>query len=426
MSRRIALNFCWIVAVLFTPWSHGEDWPTFRGASRTAISPDVGLLDKWDSSGPKLLWTAAGAGSGYAGPSVADGAAYTLGDNPSNANAKGQYLTSYDLQTGKQRWSLQVGPVWLGHPGQRSWNGARCTPTIDGDRVYVLNANGTLYCASTSGQEFWKLSLTDDLGGTKHDSWGYSESPLVDGNALIVTPGGEKATMVALDKKSGELIWKCSRPKDVGAGHSSVVISHVGGKKIYVQNTANGPMGVDAQSGKLLWTYQIDAPIAFIPSPIVKDDLVFTVAGYGTGGALLKQIVDDGGNVSVKELYGLNRDLVNKHGGVVLVGDYLYAGREDSNQVYCADLMTGEVKWRKRGSGKGSTSVIAADGKLFLRFQNGVVALAKATPAGYEEISSFQTPSPDDDRLPSWAHPVIVDGKLLLREDDAILCYDIK
>jgi outer membrane protein assembly factor BamB len=404
----------------------GQDWPTFRGADRTAVSPETGLLDRWGRSGPKLLWSSKGAGSGYASPAVADGKVYTIGDAPSTARDGDQYLSCYDFKNGRQLWSTKTGPAWIGHPGQPAWNGARCTPTIDEDRVYALNANGTLYCLTTAGQHVWQKSLTDELGGKKHDSWGYSESPLIDGRLLVCTPGGSDATMVALDKMTGELIWSCSRPRDVGAGHSSVVISQIGGKKVYVQNTGGGPMGVDAQTGQLLWSYDIAPPVAFIPTPIIKDDLVLSVAGYGTGGALLRQVSGDDGRISIKEVYGLNRELDNKHGGLILVGDHLFGGRQDRNQLFCAELLTGEVVWRERGSGSGSTSVIAADGKLFVRFQDGVVALAKASTSGYDEISSFRTPGSGEGKLPSWAHPVIVDGKLLLREDDAIHCYNIK
>lgn len=185
-------------------------------------------------------------------------------------------------------------------------------------------------------------------------------------------------------------------------------------------------MGVDAKTGELLWTYDIAPPTAFIPSPVVKGDYVLSVAGYNTGGALLQQVAGADGKISVKEVYGLKKSLDNKHGGVILVGDYLYAGATDKNQVYCAEMITGKEQWLERGSGSGSTSVIAADGKLFVRYANGVVALSKLDPAGFKEVSKFTTPGSGDANFPSWAHPVIANGQLLLREADAILCYDIK
>jgi outer membrane protein assembly factor BamB len=399
-----------------------EDWPTFRGVSRTAVAPDTNLLDRWPEDGPQLLWTAKGAGRGYASPAIYQGRIYTLGDNLSTAEDKDEYLTCFSAEDGSQIWKSKTGPAW--NSGNDTWQGSRSTPTANGDHVWVISPFGKLVCAKISdGSIVWERSLLDDLGGKKRDSWGYSESPLIDGNKVICTPGGPKATMVALDKLTGETIWTCSRPDDVGAGHSSIVITEVGGMKVYVQNTGGGPMGVDAETGKLLWSYDMEPPTAFIPTPVIQGDLVCAVAGYNSGGVLLQQVPTASGGVSIKEIYGLNRDLNNKHGGVILVDKHLYAGGKDKNIIYCADLMTGKVLWEERGSGTGSTSVISADGKLFIRFQNGVVALARADTRGYKESGSFTAPGSGD--MPSWAHPVISDGKLYLREGDAILCYQI-
>lgn len=401
-----------------------EDWPTFRGADRTGVSPEKNLLDSWGENGPPLLWTANGAGRGYACPAVVEGRIYTLGDSPSTANDGDEYLTCFDAENGKQLWMQKTGPAW--NEGKTSWQGSRSTPTIDGELVYVITPHGKLICAKTeNGDMVWSRDLKQDFGGSKKDPWGYSESPLVDGEKLVCTPGGANTTVVALNKKTGESIWKCVRPDDVGAGHSSIVISHVGGRKIYVQNTGGGPMGIDAESGELLWDYDMNPPTAFIPTAILKDDYVFSVAGYKLGGALLQQVPGADGSVAIKEIYGLKPELGNKHGGVILIGDQLYAGAEDQNILYCADLMTGDVRWKERGSGSNSTSVIAADGKLFIRYQNGVVALAKIDPNGFKEISSFTTPGSGDSNKPSWAHPVIANGKLLLREGDSILCYQV-
>ncbi len=405
--------------------SLADDWPTFRGADRTAVSKETNLLDSWPEGGPELVWTAKGAGRGYASPAVADGRIYTLGDGPSTADDQDEYMTCYSASDGTQLWKVKTGPAW-NEGSKLSWQGSRSTPTVDGKNVYVITPHGELICSKTdNGEIAWRRDLKSQFQGTKKDGWGYSESPLIDGNRLVCTPGGPDATVVALDKSTGELIWKCSRPKDVGAGHSSIVISYVGGQKVYVQNTGGGPMGVAAESGKLLWSYDMKAPTAFIPSPVIKGDYVFSVAGYNLGGALLQQVPGPGGSVSIKEIYGLKPELGNKHGGVILIGDQIYAGKEDKNAIYCADMMTGNVRWEERGSGSNSTSVISADGKLYLRYQNGVMAMAKVDPDGFKEISSFTAPGSGDSDKPSWAHPVISNGKLLLREGDSILCYDI-
>ncbi|MCA9128771.1 MAG: PQQ-binding-like beta-propeller repeat protein [Planctomycetales bacterium] len=403
-----------------------EDWPTFRGVGRTAVSSETGLLSSWGSEGPELLWTGDGAGRGYASPAVSHGRIYTLGDNLSTANDDDEYLTCFDAETGKQVWKCKTGPAW--NSGRDSWQGSRSTPTIDGDRVFVLTPFGKLVCASAvDGSLLWQKDLKADFGGDKKDGWGYSESPLVDGNRVVVTPGGPQATMVALDKANGGTIWTCQRTGDVGAGHSSVVISQVGGKKIYVQNTGGGAMGVDAATGELLWKHDCEKPpTAFIPTPIVQDDLVYSVAGYGNGGALLRQVPGANGSINVNVIYDYQTKLGNKHGGVVLVGEHLYFGNEDKNVIKCADFMTGDILWEERGAGSGSTSVAFADGKLFLRYQNGTVALASANPGSFQEISTFKTPNSGGSNQPSWAHPVIADGRLYLREGDAILCYDIR
>jgi outer membrane protein assembly factor BamB len=247
---------------------------------------------------------------------------------------------------------------------------------------------------------------------------------LIDGEKLICTPGGEQTTMVALNKVNGDLIWKTVRAEDRGAGHSSVVKSRIGNVDVYVQDTGTGPMGVRASDGQLLWSYPIEKTTAVIPTPIVRDDLVFFAAGYKRGGALLRQVPTAEGGVEIKEIYPLNIKLANKHGGVVLVGDYLFGDSDDAGIPFCADLMTGEIKWAKRGSGRGSVCVAAADGHLYLHFSDGKMVLAKASPEEYVETGSFQAPGSGE--RPSWAHPVIVDGKLYLREQDAILCYDVR
>lgn len=401
--------------------ARAEDWPTFRGLKRTAVSPDQGLLESWPEVGPKVVWETKGAGRGYASVAIAGGKLYTLGDGCSTAPDANEYLTCYDEKTGKQLWATKTGEAW--NEGPVDWQSSRSTPTVDDGLVYIVNAKGNLVCCDAkTGKEVWRKHLKDDFKGTKGDGWGYSESVLIDGPRLICTPGGSVSTVVALDKKTGELIWTCVRPEDRGAGHSAIAISNIGGKKVYVQVTASGPMGIDAADGKLLWDYDIEKTTAVIPTPIVNGDLVFFAVGYGRGGALLKQVAT-GDGVKVEEVYGLNTKLANKHGGVVAVGNYVFGDSDDKGMPFCADMMTGEEKWKSRASGKGSAAFTAADNMLYIQFANGVFVLAKATPEGYEEVSKFTLP--DDNKRPRWAHPVINDGKLYVRSDDKIFCYSI-
>jgi outer membrane protein assembly factor BamB len=416
------LSYVLLVA-LALPLNKPGEWPQWRGPNRDGVSPDTGLLTEWPKDGPKLLWEAKGAGRGYSTVAIANGKIYTLGDNLSKEDTD-EYATCFDDATGKPVWKTKLGKAWEG-VRQESWQSSRSTPTIDGDHIYYMTPDGSLVCLQTAdGKEVWRKSMTKDFQGDKGDQWGYSEGPLVDGDNVVVTPGKAAHTMVALNKKTGELVWSTPVQGDKGAGHSSIVISTVGGIKVYVQTTASNVLGVRAKDGKLLWKYAIGAT-AVIPTPIVKDDLVVAPAGYGKGCALLCQ-KPDGDGVKVEEVYGYKKGLANKHGGIVLLGDYLYGCADDKNTVWCAKLMTGEVEegWKARGSGSGSVAISAADGHLYARFQNGVLALVKASPGKYEEVSSFKIPHVE--KRPSWSHPVIINGKLYLREGDWILCYDVK
>ncbi|MEY4181163.1 MAG: hypothetical protein RLY70_4738 [Planctomycetota bacterium] len=414
-------------SLVATPVSAADpvaNWPTFRGPDRTAVSTETGLLQAWPAEGPKLVWETKGAGRGYASLAVAGGKIFTLGDGtPANGAAdKVEYLSAFSLEDGKPLWQSQTGAPW--NSGSPTWQGSRSTPTVDGDRVYVITPYGKLFCCDTAnGEVKWTKDLKEDFGGKKGDGWGYSESVLVDGDKAVFTPGGDKNTMVAVNKLTGETVWTTARAGDRGAGHASIVIADIGGTRVYVTTTGSGAMGVRATDGKLLWSYEIDRTTAVIPTPIVRGELVFFAAGYKRGGALLKQVAQPENLVNVEEVYPIKTSLANKHGGIVLVGDHLFGDSDDAGVPFCANLMSGEIVWKERGSGRGSAAFAAADGCVYIRFQNGVVALAKATPDGYKETGSFKIPG--DESMPSWSHPVITGGRLFLREQDRILCYDV-
>lgn len=398
------------------------DWPTFRGPARTAVSPDTDLLDSWPKSGPRLLWQTEGLGRGYSSLAITGEQIFTLGDTLPGADNTDEYLFCFSRVDGTLNWKLKTGSAW--NEGKESWQSSRSTPTVDEDRVYVLTAHGDLICATTQGEEIWRKNLKQDFQGKKADSWGYSESVLIDSDTLVVNPGGTENTMVKLNKMTGETIWSTVRADDRGAGHASTLITEIGGTKVYVTTTGSGAMGVRAEDGKLLWSYAIEKTTAVIPTPIVRGDLVFFTAGYSRGGALLRQIAGENGEVSVEEIYGITPDLANKHGGVVLVGDHLYGDSDDKGIPFCANLMTGKVVWQSRGSGRNSACFAAADDHLYIRYTDGTMTLAKASPESFEEVGSFQVPGSGD--RPSWSHPVITGGKLYLREGNSLLCYDLK
>lgn len=399
-----AIGLCVLVST-----ARSADWPQFRGPSRDGVSQEKGLLQSWPEKGPPLAWTAKGLGGGYSTVSVSGDRIYTLGNK-----GKDSHVVALGRTDGKVLWSSPVGPAG-GSLG--------CTPTVDGDHVYALGQMGDLVCIDKDGKRVWHRQLEKEFGGQK-GGWNYCESPLVDGDRLIVTPGGKDATMVALNKRAGETVWKCALPvKHTEAGYSSVVVAEVGGVKHYVQLLNGGLVGVSTD-GRFLWKYEKLGPnTANIPTPIVIGEYLFGSAGYGKGAAMLK-LKADGKDVSVEEVY-FRKELTNKHGGVIRVGDYLYGDTDDQGKPFCAEVKTGKVLWKRseEGTGRGSAAVTYADGRLYFHYDNGTVALVEASPTGYKEVGSFQAPKRSG---PSWAHPVVCDGRLYIREGDTLYCYDVR
>lgn len=388
------------------------DWPEFRGPERTGLSKETGLLTQWPKDGPPLVWKAPGVGVGFSSVAVVGDKVFTMGDLKDSSSVFG-----LDRATGKKLWSAKVGKTG------GNYAGPRCTPTVDGALLYAIGQFGDLVCLETAtGKERWRKNLPKDFAG-RSGGWNYTESPLVDGPKLVCTPGGKDATMVALDKQTGALLWRGGVPGGDTAGYSSMVVAEIGGVRQYVQLMAGGVYGIAAEDGRFLWKYaKFAGNTANVPTPVVRGDLIFTAAGYGVGGALLK-IIPQNDKFEVKELYH-SRELSNKHGGVLLIGDYLYGDRDASGSPFCAELLTGKVTWprRERGQGRGSAAVTFADGHLYVRYDNGYVALVEATPKGYAEKGTFKIPNSESN---SWAHPVVVGGRLYLREQDVVWCYDV-
>ncbi|MCI0702917.1 MAG: PQQ-like beta-propeller repeat protein [Planctomycetia bacterium] len=405
-----------LVAITTTAQSADTDWPMFRNADRSGVSRDTKLLKQWPKNGPPLAWKTPGIGIGFSSVAVNGDKVFTMGDVKQDC-----FLFGINRAKGTKLWELKVGRAG------GNFAGPRCTPATDGTLVFGLGQHGDLVCVNAkTGKEVWRKSLTKDFEGDS-GGWNYTESPLIDGDNLIVTPGGSQATMVTLEKKSGKQVWAGTVPNGDTAGYSSVVIAQLGGVKQYVQLMANGLVSFSAKDGKMLWRYgtkgdRFGGNTANIPTPIVSGEYVFAAAGYGRGGALLK-ITKDGEKFNVEEVYW-NRQLNNKHGGVILVGDKLYGDRDDGGRPWCAEFKTGKVLWtRDGGKGSGSAALTFADGKLYIRYADGWVVLADATADSYTEISSFKVPNAQGN---CWAHPVVVGGKLYIRERDTLWCYDVK
>lgn len=387
------------------------DWPQWRGPNRDDVSAEKGLLKKWPAEGPKRAWVNEDAGLGYSGFAIAGGKLYTLGLYETD-----EKVICLDVATGKKVWDVTIGSIYNNNWG----NGPRSTPTVSGGMVYALGANGDLACVNAeTGKKEWSKSLTKDFGG-KLQGWGYTESPLVDGGLVVVTPGGDKGAIVALDAKSGSTKWKTTDLTD-NAQYSSIIAIDVKGQKQYVQLLMTCIVGIAPKDGAILWKTEFPGKTAVIPTPIYKDGQIYVTAGYGVGCKMIK--LTDGG---VQEVYS-NKVMVNHHGGVVLVDDLLY-GHSDAGGWTCQNFATGEEVWKDKGIGKGA--VTYADGKLYCQAEgDGTIALVEASKDGWKLISSFKLEAQSSQRKPQgkiWTHPVVVGGKLYLRDQEFISCYDIK
>ena len=387
------------------------DWPQWRGPHRDESSTETGLLKQWPASGPKRTWVFENAGMGYSGFAVAAGKLFTLGTRDGK-----EILLALDANGGKELWAAPIGDI-LGN----GWgDGPRSSPTVDADRVYALSGKGNLTCVQIAdGKVLWTKSM-QDLGGDT-PKWGYAESPLVDGKLVLATPGGDNGTMAAFDKMTGNLIWQ-SKDIQEGAQYSSIIPATINGKKQYVQLVMQTLFGVDAATGKVIWRTPWSAGrTAVIPTPIVKGDEVFISSGYGAGCMKVKVSGSEATNVF------MNKDLENHHGGVILDGDYLYGNSKDG--WTCMSWADGSVKWKERGAlGKGAIG--HADGMFYcLEEKSGNVALIEASPMGWSEKGRFKLDPQTTIRSPKgaiWTHPVIANGRLYLRDQNLVHCYDVR
>jgi outer membrane protein assembly factor BamB len=407
------------VALAFAPApfrpSRSRDWPGWRGSDRTGVSVETGLLARWAKVGPKLLWKTTTLGTGFSSPALSRGRLYVLGTR----NQKEYVLALDAAREGKELWATELGPLLpatgLNYPGPRS------TPTVDDDRVYTLGSEGNLLCLDRAGNVIWRTHLVRDLKGAR-GTWGYAESPLIDRDVLICTPGGANATMVALNKKTGAVVWKAVVPNGNQAAYASAIVAEVGGVRQYVQFLGGCLAGIAARDGKLLWTYDGVLGTFNCCTPIFHDGHVF-ISAFGragkAGGVLLKLTAGKEG-VTAKEVYR-NADLAIYHGGVVRLGGALYG--TNSSALVCVDFKTGKTRWKNSAVGKGA--ILAADGHLYVRGDRGTVALVKASPEGYTEKSRFDPPHRAV-KVSALAYPAIADGRLYLRDQEALLCYDLK
>jgi len=392
------------------------DWPQWRGPERTGISKETGLAKEWPKEGPKLLWHIKDIGEGYSTPAVVGDRLYLI----SNKGMDNEYVHALSTADGKEIWNVTIGKVGPNQGPQ--YPGTRSTPTVDGDVLYALGSNGDLVCLNVAdGKELWRKDLRKDFGG-KPGKWAYAESPLIDGEVLVVAPGGSKSTIVALNKKSGSVVWESPIPEGDDAAYASAMIVEVDGLKQYVQFLSKGVVGVEAKSGKLLWRYGKTAQgsPANIPTPVIQQAFVYSATGKG--GAGLVELKVSGSTVEADEIYSTPK-LPTAIGGAIVLEGNLYG--TNGQGLLCADLKTGDIRWQDRGVGAGS--LCYADGRLYVHGENGDVALVEATPEAYREKGRFTPPEvPKKGPGKAWAYPVVASGKLYIRDMGTLWCFDVK
>ena len=381
----------------------GGDWPQWRGPNRDGISKETGLLKQWPADGPPLAWKTKGAGRGYSSLAVVNGRLFTMG-----LRGDSEFVIAFDVATGKEAWATRHGGAFHNDRG----DGPRGTPTVDGESLYALGGNGDLSCLDArTGRVVWTMNVLQKFGGS-NPNWGISESPLVVGEKVLVNAGGPGASIVALNKKDGSLIWKSQSDP---AGYSSGIPVQIGNTTQVVFFTHERALGLDLKDGKLMWEYpRVANDVANVATPVVRGNRVFISSDYGTGAGLV-EIKADG---KAQEVY-FTKDMRNHHSSSILIGDHLYGF--SSGILTAMRFDTGEVAWRDRSVGKGS--LVYADGNLYALSENGVVGLIEATPAGYREKGRFRIPQ---DSLPTWTHPVIAGGRLYLRDQDTIYAFDVR
>jgi len=387
-------------------------WPQWRGPNRDDISRETRLLQSWPEGGPKQLWSSNDCGIGYSGPAIVGDRMYILGSRDGT-----EMLLCLDVKTGDEQWSASIGPE-----RESNWgNGPRGTPTVEGDFVYATGGQGNLVCIRASdGSEVWSKSMSE-FGG-KIPYWGYSESPLVHEEKILYTPGGEQGAIVALDKGTGELLWQTEELTD-GAHYSSLVVKQHGGKTMGVQLLVSQLVGIDLENGTVLWTVPWPGSTAVVPTPVFWQDCVYVTSGYGAG-CMLVRIGDD---FNAEVVYD-SKLMSNHHGGVILLDDHIY-GHSNKKGWMCQDIVTGKKVWAERHDlDKGA--IAYADNRFYcLGEDTGEVVLIAASAAGWKKHGRFTLDPQSELRSPKgriWTHPVIADGRLYLRDQELLYCFDVR
>ncbi len=392
-----------IVLALLSAPAVASDWPNFLGPNRNGISPETGINKDWKAREPKVLWTTPMGDDGYAGPAVAGGRVFIIDHKGAD-----DVVRAIDLETGKDVWTFSYPDM-----AKSNYGFSHATPTVDGAHVYTMSRLGKLHCLTAGdGEKVWARDIIKELGG-KLPQWQVAASPVVDGDRVIVLPGGHGACVAALDRRTGQTVWKGGG--DDGASYATPVVATLGGKKQYVVFSAGGLLGVDAADGKLLWrfpwktSYDVNAATPIV----VSDDTVFITSGYGRGCALVK--VAGGHAQAVWE----NKVMHSHFSTPILSAGHIY-GTSDNNRTVCLDVATGKMKWEERGGGKGG--VVSVDGTLItVDGSRGAVTMMELSPDGFKPLGQI-TPLGGQ----SWTAPIVAGGRLLVRNQQVLACLDLR
>lgn len=405
------------VSLFLTPVMHlanADDWSQWRGKDRTDVSTEKGLLQEWPDGGPKKLWTNEETGLGYAGFSIVGDRLFTLG-----LEDEMEFGLCLDTNTGKEIWRQEIGSKYKNNWG----DGPRSTPTVDGEFLYCMMAGGTLACLKAAdGSVVWSKTM-EEFGG-KVPIWGFAESPLIEGDMVVCTPGGEQGAIRALNKKTGETVWQTDELTQQ-AHYSSLIAADVHGKRQIIQQLFNAIVGLDAKTGKVLWQHEWLGRTAVIPTPIFHDNKVYVTTGYAVGCCQLEISQDN----EVTEDWK-NNLMQNHHGGVVYVNGF-YFGHSDIERgtFVCQNPETGKAAWTEKPKLKKG-SITYADGRFYMVQEgNGSVILFEADENNWTEKGRFKLEPQSKRRSPSgaiWVHPVVANGKLYVRDQEIICCYDVK
>jgi outer membrane protein assembly factor BamB len=419
------------VALILALAAQAADWPQYRGPTRDDVSAETGLLKQWPPAGPALLWTYAEAGIGYSGPAVVGDRLYTIG-----GRGETEFLIALDVKTGRQAWAVPVGPLFQ-FDSNRWSAGPSATPTVADGLVFAQGGMGDLVCADAkTGREVWRKNLPKDLeaqvnpigGGPKNLGWGFTGSPLVDGDQLVIVPGGPKGTVAALDRKTGRVLWRSAEVKDQAA-YTSVMAADIEGVRQYVVLTNPGLLGVSAKDGKLLWRAKRESPFGteVINTPLVQGAHLFITVATGNGGCELVKVGREGDGFKAESVYA-NKNLSNHHGNVIKVGDHVYGYSEGRGWV-CHRFLDGMNVWSEKTK-LVAGAIAYADGRLVCYGENdGTTVLVEASPEGWREAGRFKLPRQSALRKPAgkvWTPPVIAGGRLYLRDQELLFCFDVK